>query len=87
MCIKIHGNPDKLQFKLKEIKFMGNTVTDTGTRADPDKVKAITEMEPPANKSALLRFIRMANYLSSYCKNLSSIMANTIYPSVIQIVQ
>ena len=65
-------NPDKLQFKLREIKFMGNIVTDTGIRTDPDKVKAITEMEPPANKSALLRFIGMANYLSPYCKNLSS---------------
>jgi len=65
-------NPDKLQFKLREIKFMGNIVTDTGIRADPDKVKAITEMEPPTNKSALLRFIGMANYLSPYCKNLSS---------------
>ena len=65
-------NPSKLQFKLKEINFTGNIVTDTGIRADPNKVKAITEMEPPANKSALLRFIGMANYLSTYCKNLSS---------------
>jgi len=65
-------NPDKLQFKLREIKFMGNIVTDTGIRADPEKVMAITEMEAPTNKSALLRFIGMANYLSPYCKNLSS---------------
>jgi len=65
-------NSDKLQFKLREIKFMGNIVTDKGIHADPDKVKAITEMETPSNKSALLRFIGMANYLSPYCKNLSS---------------
>jgi len=62
----------KLQFKLREIKFVGNIVTDKGIRADHDKVKAITEMETPSNKSALLRFIGMANYLSPYCKNLSS---------------
>lgn len=69
-------NPDKLQFKLREIKFMGNIITDAGIRPDPDKVKAITELEVPPNKSALLRFIGMANYLSPYCSNLSS----TIHP-------
>jgi len=36
----IELNPDKLQFKLREIKFMGNVVTDTGIHADPVKVKA-----------------------------------------------
>lgn len=65
-------NPDKLQFKLREIKFMGNIITDTGIRADPEKIKAIVEMESPPNKAALLRFIGMANYLSPYCRNLSS---------------
>jgi len=45
----IQLNPDKLQFKLREIKFMGNIVTDTSICADPDKVKATTEMEPPVN--------------------------------------
>jgi len=65
-------NPDKLQFKLREIKFMGNIITDTGIRPDPAKVKAITDLEVPHNKSALLRFIGMANYLSPYCQNLSS---------------
>ena len=67
-------NPTKLQFKLTEVKFMGNIITANGMKADPDKVTAITTMPTPRNKAALLRFFGMANYLSPYCSNLSIII-------------
>lgn len=55
-------NPDKLQFKLREVKFMGNIITPTGIKADPGKVTAIIQMP----------FIGMVNYLSPFCEHLSS---------------
>ena len=67
-------NPTKLQFKLTEVKFMGNIITANGMKADPDKVTAITAMPTPRNKAALLRFLGMVNYLSPYCSNLSNII-------------
>ena len=67
-------NPPKLQFKLTEVKFMGNIITTNGMTADPDKVTAITIMPTPRNKAALLRFLGMANYLSPYCSNLSTVI-------------
>ena len=67
-------NPTKLQFKLTEVKFMGNIITANGMKADPDKVTAITTMSKPRNKAALLRFLGMANYLSPYCSNLSTVI-------------
>ena len=67
-------NPTKLQFKLTEVKFMGNIITANGMKADPDKVTAITAMPTPRNKAALLRFLGMANYLSPYCSNLSTVI-------------
>ena len=69
-------NQNKLQFKLKQVKFMGNIITDQGTQEDPDKIAAITTMAPPQNKAGVQRFVGMANYLSHYCPNLS----NTIRP-------
>ena len=69
-------NQNKLQFELKQVKFMGNIITDQGMQADPDKIAAITTMAPPQNKAGVQRFVRMANYLSPYCPNLS----NTIRP-------
>lgn len=64
-------NAAKLQFKLKELKFMGTIISDQGMKPDPDKV---AQMPPPENKAALLHFIDMVNYLSPFCANLSSVM-------------
>ena len=72
--LNIKINAAKLQFKLKELKFMGTIISDQGMKLDPDKVAAITQMQPPENKAALLRFIGMVNYLSHFCANLSSVV-------------
>jgi len=49
-------NPTKLQFKLTEVKFMGNIITANGMKADPDKVTAITTMSKLRNKAASYAF-------------------------------
>lgn len=67
-------NQSKLQFKLQQVKFMGNVITDRGMQADPDKIAAISAMAPPRNKAGVQRFVGMANYLSPYCPNLSTII-------------
>ena len=68
-------NPDKLQFKLKEVKFMGKKIiTSAGIKADPAKIAAITQMPTPRNKAVILRFIGMVNYLSAFCEHLSLII-------------
>ena len=50
---------------------MGNIITANGMKADPDKV---TAMPTPRNKAYLLRFLGMANYLSPYCSNHSTVI-------------
>ena len=72
--LNIKLNAAKLQFKLQELEFMGTIISDQGMKPDPDKVAAITQMQPPENKAALLRFIGMVNYLSPFCANLSSVI-------------
>ena len=37
----------KLQFTLKQVKFMGNVITGQAMQADPDKIAAILAMAPP----------------------------------------
>ena len=58
-CVKkdIKLNPDKLQFKLHEVKFMGHIISDKGMKSDPEKVSAIMQMPTPRNKADLLRMI------------------------------
>ena len=41
---QIKLNPGKLQFKLKQVKFMGEIITDKGVQPDPDKVRAILQL-------------------------------------------
>ena len=43
-------------------------------KMDLDKVAAITQMQPPENKAALLRVIGMVNYVSPFRANLSSMI-------------
>jgi len=50
---------------------MGGIITEEGILPDPNKVKAITEMPAPSDKQGVQRFCGMANYLSSFCPNLS----------------
>jgi len=46
-----------------EITFMGHRITSAGLQADPEKVKAITEMKSPTNVEELRRFLGLVNSL------------------------
>ena len=58
-------NAKKCAFRQTQLKFLGHIVDKDGIRADPDKTKAILEMEIPANVSELRRFMGMVNHLGS----------------------
>ena len=52
-CLEIglNLNPDKCIFKSMQVQFFGHLVTSTGLKPDPKKVKAITSMPVPQNKT------------------------------------
>ena len=72
--VNLKFNLGKLQFKKKEVKYVGHILTADGIKADPEKVKAVKEMEAPSDVAGVRRFIGMINFLSPYCENLSSKM-------------
>ena len=41
----VHLNADKLKYRCQEVRFAGYVLTAEGHRADPEKVRAISEME------------------------------------------
>ena len=67
-------NPQKIQFKLSKITFMGHVISDLGVKPDPSKMKAISDMPPPTDKQGVMRFCGMANYLNTFCPNLSQVI-------------
>ena len=66
---------DKIQFRVPEVKYMGNIVSREGLKADPEKIHAITKMPTPPNKKALQRLLGMIKYLAQYIPNESSLTA------------
>ena len=51
---KITLNYDKCEFAKSEIKFLGEAIDQNGVRCDPLKVKAITEISQPNNRTGFL---------------------------------
>ena len=75
---KVNGikfNSQKFQFRVSEVKYIGNIVSASGLKVDPDKVKAIVEYPAPTSKQDLQRFFGMVNYLGQFVTNLSKISA------------
>lgn len=49
-------NKSKLELNAEEITFMGHKLTSRGLEIDPDKVKAIVNMDAPSDVSGILQF-------------------------------
>ncbi|RXN19979.1 Retrovirus-related Pol polyprotein from transposon 297 [Labeo rohita] len=72
---KVRFNGEKIQFKVKTVKYMGHIITPEGLRPDEAKVKAITDMPPPEDKQALQRLLGMTKYLAQYIPKEASLTA------------
>ena len=66
---RITLNPDKFHFAKPEVKFAGFIVGREGTKADPDKVKAIAEFKAPTNITELRGFVGLVNQLAQFVPN------------------
>ena len=64
-------NKDKIQFKVKEVKYLGNIISPQGLKPDPHKI----DVQCPEDRTGLLRLLGMVKYLAQYIPNDSSITA------------
>lgn len=67
----IKFNFAKLQFKLSEVKFLGQIISEHGIRPDDKNIRAIQEIQSPKNKKELLRILGMLKFFSKFIPNLS----------------
>jgi transposase InsO family protein len=71
----LHLNKEKLQIDRQSTTFMGHELTKFGLRPDQQKIKAIVEMPPPADRPALMRLLGMAVFLAKFVPNFSEVTA------------
>ncbi|KAJ0183794.1 hypothetical protein K1T71_000217 [Dendrolimus kikuchii] len=72
---KIKFNPQKCQFFVNEVTFLGHIISKNGVSVDKEKVKAVKELEPPKDKKALQRVLGMFNYVSKFIPGYADITA------------
>jgi hypothetical protein len=66
---KLFANLDKCIFGAEEVPVLGCFVGVDGVRADPAKVKAISDWPTPQNQKDLRKWLGLANYLHKYTAN------------------
>ena len=58
-------NKEKCEFGKEKLTFLGHLVDSQGIQADPEKTKAVREMNQPENVSELCRFLGMVNQMGN----------------------
>lgn len=72
----IKFNINKVQYKQKEIKFLGHVFNENGVKPDEDQVKAIMQLAEPKNKKELQRILGMINYLREFIPNMADLTSS-----------
>ncbi|GFT71693.1 retrovirus-related Pol polyprotein from transposon opus [Nephila pilipes] len=73
--LNIKFNPDKLQYRVSEVKYVGQIISKSGIKLDSDHVKAIVAMPTPKSKTEVRRLLGMKNFLSKFIPNVSKVIA------------
>lgn len=61
-------------FRQTTVQFLGHEISSEGLRADPAKVKVITQMPRPQNKEEIKTLQGMVGYLAKFLPSLSQVM-------------
>ncbi|KAH8323677.1 hypothetical protein KR067_009813 [Drosophila pandora] len=70
---KLHVNLEKTRFLSTQVEFLGYIVTQDGIKANAQKVKAITDMKPPANMKELKSFLGMTSYYRKFIQDYAKV--------------
>jgi len=71
----VRFNRNKIQLRVQQCKYIGHLLTPEGIRADPNKVKAISDMGSPTDAQELHRLQGMVTYLSKFVPHLADLTA------------
>ena len=65
-------NAKKCKIEQEEVPYVGHVLSKDGLKADPEKIRAVKEMKPPANTKELKTFLGFIQYLGKFMPNMAS---------------
>ena len=68
-------NAAKLQFMQTEVKYLGKIFSQDGVECDPERLRALLEMDAPQGRKELMSRLGMFNYVRDFIPNMSSVIA------------
>ncbi len=71
----LYVKPEKCEFHVTQVQFLGFIITPGHVQMDPRKVKAVTDWPTPSSLKEVQRFLGFANFYRKFILNLSSVVA------------
>jgi len=71
-CLRDKGmtlNPEKCEFGLSEVEFVGHLIDETGITFAKDKIKQVADMPVPTTKGELKRFLGLGGYFRNHVED------------------
>ena len=72
---ELYLHPDKCEFFVPEVEFLGHIISTTGISMDPKKVQAIVDWPILQNRHDVMSFLGLANYYRKFIESFSHIVA------------